>query len=191
MTPINFLTTKELKPILAYINEQWGYDKKLDYAFILTDKERIYIINRAVDNIDFSKLRINSLGLYFGEYRNEELRLSIEGSQIIGPAATKNVVELNSDEKKKWLQGIDLDKSHDFHQGASREAINVMEIVRSQEAPSRTVSDRRFLRECSNTGFVIIKSGNDFFGCGKCKEGRVLNFVPKARRIMTADFASE
>ncbi|MBI4140217.1 hypothetical protein HY485_00100, partial [Candidatus Woesearchaeota archaeon] len=101
-----------------------------------------------VDQIDFSKLRINSIGLYFAEFRNNELRLSIEGSQIIGPKATKNVVELNNDELKQWLRGEDLEK------------------------------------ECDENGFVIIKHGNDYLGCGKIKEGKVLNFVPKARRLM-------
>ncbi len=149
-----FLTTKELKPIFLLMKEQWGFNEKINGAFYLTQKDRLYIINREVDALDLSKLRINSMGLYFGELRNGELRLSIEGSQIVGPKSTKNVVELNFEEKKQWLQGIDLDK------------------------------------ECEVQGFVLLKSGTDFLGCGKYKEGKILNFVPKARRIMTADFAS-
>lgn len=151
----NFLSSKELKPIFALMKDQWDFDKKLAHAFFLTGKDRLYIIGRAVDALDLKKLRINSLGLYFGELRNGELRLSIEGSQIVGPHATKNIVELSQEEKKQWLQGIDLDKP------------------------------------CDNQGFVLIKAGDDFIGCGKCKEGRILNFVPKARRLFTADFASD
>ncbi len=148
MKQIHFLTTKELKPILSLLKEQWGFSEKIEHAFILTDKERIFIVNREIGEIDFSKLRINSIGLYFGEYRNNELRLSIEGSQIVGTKATKNVVELNNDELKQWLRGEDLEKESDA------------------------------------TGFVIIKHGNDYLGCGKIKESRLLNFVPKARRLM-------
>ena len=148
MKPFSFLTTKELKPILALLKEQWGYEEKLEYAFVLTDKERIYIVNRSIDALDLTKLRINSVGLYFAEFRNNELRLSIEGSQLIGPKATKNVVELDNAELKQWLRGEDLEKQN----GAQ--------------------------------GFVIIKHGNDYLGCGKCKEGKILNFVPKARRLM-------
>ena len=148
MKPFSFLTTKELKPILALLKEQWGYEEKLEYAFVLTDKERIYIVNRSIDALDLTKLRINSVGLYFAEFRNNELRLSIEGSQLIGPKATKNVVELDNAELKQWLRGEDLEKQNDAQ------------------------------------GFVIIKHGNDYLGCGKCKEGKILNFVPKARRLM-------
>lgn len=150
-----FLTSKEVKPILALLKEQWGFDHELYYALFFTGKERIYAINRAVDALDFSKFRINSIGMYFAEFRNNELRLSIEGSQIIGPFATKNVLELTREERNEWIQGHDLDK------------------------------------DCNNQGFVIIKSGKDFFGSGRCKEGKILNFVPKARRLLTADLASE
>lgn len=155
MKQTKFLTSKELKPILALLKEQWGFEQTLNYAFILSDKERIYIINRAVEMIDFSKLRINSLGLYFAEFRNNELRLSIEGAQLIGTHATKNVVEINHDELKQWLRGEDLEKQSDVQ------------------------------------GFVIIKYGNDFLGCGKIKEGKLLNFVPKARRLMTIASSEE
>jgi len=32
-------------------------------------------------------------------------------------------------------------------------------------------------------GFVILKHENDFLGTGKYKDGKVLNYVPKARRF--------
>src|SRR3989344_7937064 len=105
-----FLTSKELKPIFAFMKDQWGFDEKLELAFFITNKDRIHVINRAIGQIDFSKLRINSMGLYFGEMRNDELRLSIEGSQLVGPNASKNIIELNSEERKQWLQGQDIDK---------------------------------------------------------------------------------
>ena len=36
-------------------------------------------------------------------------------------------------------------------------------------------------------GFVLLRCGTDFLGSGKYKvdEGMILNFVPKARRILT------
>ena len=32
-------------------------------------------------------------------------------------------------------------------------------------------------------GFVIIKNKDDFLGTGKYKEGKILNYIPKERRI--------
>ncbi len=143
------LNTREKKNITEKINAQWGFKKKLDYAYLMNTKHKIFLINPEIDRIeDPKKFNIDAVGLYFGELPNtEEIRLSIEGSQMIGPNATKNVVELSEDETKEWMTGQDLDKETDC------------------------------------TGFVIIKSGKDFLGTGKAKEGRILNYVPKSRRI--------
>ena len=46
--------------------------------------------------------------MYFCDLENG-IRLSIEGSQIIGPKATKNVVEINDEQVKQWLKGEDLE----------------------------------------------------------------------------------
>ena len=33
------------------------------------------------------------------------------------------------------------------------------------------------------SGFVLIKYENDFIGCGKITKDKILNFVPKERRL--------
>ena len=147
MQNLKILNNKEIKKILAMIETQWGFPEKMDYAFLETEKGKIYIANKEIFNLDLSKIRINSVGIYFAETR-AGIRLSLEGSQVIGPNATKNVVELDDKEAKQWMRGEDLDKKTD----------------------------------CRD--FVIIKYKNDFLGTGKqTKEGKILNFVPKIRRL--------
>jgi|SRR3989338_379916 len=108
MPELKFLNSKETKEILKLIEEQWGAKLKLDYTFAKNNKHRVFIINKDVSKIDFSKLRINSIGMYFCDLENG-IRLSIEGSQIIGPEATKNVAEINEEQTKKWMKGEDLE----------------------------------------------------------------------------------
>ena len=107
MPELKFLNSKEVKEIFELIEEQWGAKLKLDYTFARNNKHRVFIINKDISKIDFSKLRINSVGMYFCDLENE-IRLSIEGSQIIGPKATKNIVEINESQVKQWLKGEDL-----------------------------------------------------------------------------------
>jgi NOL1/NOP2/fmu family ribosome biogenesis protein len=40
------------------------------------------------------------------------------------------------------------------------------------------------LINCEKNNFVLIKNGNDFFGCGILREDKIESLVPKARRIM-------
>ena len=145
------LNKKQIKEILAIIKSQWDADVDLDYAFFLSNKEKLYIVNKEMANYDLSSLRINSVGIYFGEYSNSELRLSIEGSQIVGGNAKKNVLELSDSDARKWLKGEELQIDAD------------------------------------SKGFALIKNKNDFLGCGKLVGTKLINYVPKNRRIKSSD----
>jgi|TARA_B100001964_G_C14169416_1_gene570726 NOL1/NOP2/fmu family ribosome biogenesis protein len=142
---LTILNTREQKPIYSLLKSQFGFSKKLEYAFLLSEKEKIYIANKEVFEIDMKKLNVSSVGMYFGELRNDELRLSIEGSQLIGSEALKGVVEV--DDPTGWMSGLDIPY------------------------------------DGSEKGFVLIKHGDDYLGCGKVVDGKVLNYVGKVRRI--------
>lgn len=110
MPELKILNNKEIKEIFKLIENQWGAKIKLDYGFLKSNKNRIFVISKDISKINTSKLRLNSVGMYFCEIDNAGIRLSIEGSQLIGPKATKNIVELNEEETKKWFKGEDLEK---------------------------------------------------------------------------------
>ncbi len=106
---LKILNTKEIKDIKKRILEQWGVDFKTDYAFLLSSKNKIYLVSKDIAKLEYEKLRLQVVGLYFGEImKNKEIRLSIEGSQLIGREAKKNVVEISRSQVKKWLFGEDL-----------------------------------------------------------------------------------
>ncbi len=147
MQKLKILNKKEVKKILSMLEKQWGFKDEMDYAFLQSEKSRIYIANREIFGLDLSKVKINSYGLYFAEIKSG-IRLSIEGSQIVGPKAAKNVIELSDEEAKEWMSGMDIEKETDARD------------------------------------FVILMHGDDFLGTGKATpEGKILNFVPKTRRI--------
>jgi NOL1/NOP2/fmu family ribosome biogenesis protein len=145
-----FLNKKEIKPILRQLEEQFGFTEELPYIFFKNNKHKVTIITRELIQVDMTKLRMNSVGMYFCEIMDSgEIRLSIEASQIVGPKATKNVVDVNFDTAKRWMYGQDIEKQFDA------------------------------------SGFVIVKYGNYYIGCGRYKDGKVSNHVPKNRRIGT------
>lgn len=105
MLTLDFLNRKELKHIAGIIKDQWNSNLPDEFAYLLRKDGDLFMLNRDVAELDFSRLKINSLGLYIGELRHEELRLSIEGAQLLGPAATKNVVVIDANQLKRWLRG--------------------------------------------------------------------------------------
>ena len=114
MQQLKILNKKELKEILNLIEKQWSAKLELDYVFLRNNKNRVFICNKDISKIDLSKLRINSFGMYFCEIDRIGIRLSIEGSQIVGPKATKNIAEINEKQTKQWLKGEDLEIKRNY-----------------------------------------------------------------------------
>jgi len=110
MLELKILNNKEIKKINNLIENQWGAKIKLDFGFLKNSKNRVFVISKDISKIDLSRLRLNSVGMYFCEIDDKGIRLSIEGAQLIGKKAKKNVVELSEDETKKWFRGEDLEK---------------------------------------------------------------------------------
>ncbi len=135
---------KQVKEFHAQLKKQFGFTGKLDYLFF-EKKDKIYIQTKDIAKINLEKLNLNNLGLYIAKKEQNGLRLSIEGAQLIGPKATKNILEVN--DPKPWLLGQDID------------AINPLK------------------------SFVIIKYKKDFLGSGNYKDKKILNYIPKARRM--------
>lgn len=147
MKDLKYMSHKEMKVIIKQIEAQWGCnldDFGEKYIMIQSDED-INIITHDLTTISFQNLRINTAGMYFCNLRNGQIRLSIEGSQIIGPLAKHHVLELDDDEIKLWMTGNDMEKEGE--------------------------------------GFVIIKHKKDFMGTGKLTNGKLLNYVPKIRRL--------
>ena len=108
MENLRILNKKEISRILEKIKEQYGIIKlDFDYGMLRHKEGKIFIVTKEINKIDLSKLRINNLGLYVINL-NKELRLSIEGSQIFGKYAKKNIHEINEEEAYSWLNGNDL-----------------------------------------------------------------------------------
>jgi NOL1/NOP2/fmu family ribosome biogenesis protein len=141
------LNSKRIKEITTLLREQWGFDEKIPHGFLQKQND-VFVSSRDIDKIELSALNVNSVGMYFAELRNGQLRLSIEGTQMIGPKAKHNVVELSDTEWQLWLSGGNIP---------------------TEEKPQ-------------HDSFVMVRHGNDFYGCGRIKDGMLLNFVPKARR---------
>lgn len=101
------LVSKDIRAVHKLLEEQFGFTGKLDYGFLKNSQGDLYVVSRDVANIDWKKLRVTAMGSYFGELK-KGLRLSIEGSQLVGPHSNKQIVELSSEEVMLWLKGNDL-----------------------------------------------------------------------------------
>ncbi|GIU69974.1 MAG: hypothetical protein KatS3mg002_1210 [Candidatus Woesearchaeota archaeon] len=162
MLKYKILNSKEVKSIIEKINSQ--FDCELDkndmpYVFIMNKDNKIYIISKKLSEIPYDDLKIDVAGLYFGEIYKDKLRLSIEGSQIIGSHAKKNIYDANYEQMILWIKGNDIefeDTGEDF-------------VILRYKDPK--------------TGKY------DYLGCGRynTNNGKLMNYVSKSRRLIVVN----
>jgi len=153
MQKLIILNTRKIKKIKEILIEQFGYFPKNSYAFLQNEKNRVFMVNKDLARVDLNKLRIDRIGLYFAEHKDNHVRLSKEGAQFLARMAKeekkelKNVVELDEPEMKTYFEGQD--------------------IIKDLGPEAR---------------FILLKYKKDIFGCAKYKEGKIINFLPKTHR---------
>ena len=149
----HFLNSKEIKKIKESFLTEFGYFWQEDYAYVLSEKERLSIINKDLVAMDLKQLRIDKIGLYVAEIKNNQVRLSKEGAQLLAQEAgnhkitLKNTHQLSAQEVQDYFKGLDLAKDL----GAESK-------------------------------LIILQHHDNVIGCARYKDGKILNFLPKIHR---------
>ncbi len=94
----------ELKRII-----EKNYGAKIDfsnYDCYINKKNEIYISSRGLSENVVKKS--SYIGLYLGKLkRNEKIQFSVEGSQLVGKFATKNIAILDEENIYRFIEGLD------------------------------------------------------------------------------------
>jgi NOL1/NOP2/fmu family ribosome biogenesis protein len=156
MQRMTFLNTREHKRIIDELERTYGFSGKIEGVLIKNLQDKLYLLTRQLDLIDLKEekeLRIDKAGLYIGAVMPDGIRLSLEGCQLVGPYAKKNVLAIDDAHLEPWAKGEDFDLSGEE------------------------------IKQVEKDGFYIIKHGNDFLGCAKIRKGIAHNLVSKSRRL--------
>ncbi len=148
------LNSKERKEFHRLLEQYYGVDEDLDGALLRNDKkEKFYLFSKDLAFFDTEGLNIDAMGVYIGALAKGRLRLTIEGSQMIGPKATKNTVALTKEEADAWLAGGNI-------------PLDILDADVS-DIPDGT--------------FLLVRHGEDWIGCGRKSDQFLYNYVPKTR----------
>jgi NOL1/NOP2/fmu family ribosome biogenesis protein len=104
------LEKEEVENLERMIEKNYGTRVGLNqFLVLLSSEEKIWLASKEIMNLDMRKFPVNSIGMNFGKIkRNDKVNLTIEGSQMVGKLATKNVVALDEQEAQKFMQGSDV-----------------------------------------------------------------------------------
>ncbi len=161
---IEILSKKEKEEIDDFLNETYGINLPR-CQIIQSSRERLRIFSGDLSErelmILINTIRVETTGLYLAfvkktdkeNEKNQDFRLSFDSSVIL-KNATKNIIDLDEEQMKIWISGQDMDINEKI-----------------AKDPKLTYP------------FILLKYKNEIIGCGKLAQDKILNFVPKERRI--------
>lgn len=110
---LTLLNTAKEKAIIRKLISQFGITNKeffKKHILLKNKKKKLFISTKTEKKSKLHIPRTERIGLYFGTINKDDtIRLSLEGTQIIAKSATKNILELNHDQAENWLKGYDFD----------------------------------------------------------------------------------
>jgi NOL1/NOP2/fmu family ribosome biogenesis protein len=111
MENIKIFNEKEKAQIAEILNEHFGIDS-IPGMIVKRGEERLFLFSGSFTKKDIEKLQkcafIERMGVYFAKITENEVRLSIEGSQILKDQIKKNIFDLNEEQTEEWMKGHEL-----------------------------------------------------------------------------------
>ena len=101
----------EKEDIFRLLIQQFGIDTSCieNFRFFISPNGRIFILSCS----EYPEIKDKYfMGCYFGRKERDGLRLSIEGSQMVGMHAKKGIVEVTREEFEKWMSGQDISREN-------------------------------------------------------------------------------
>lgn len=105
---LEILNSRAKKNLLQTLNTQFGISELPTLVYLQNNKEKVYVVNRDIEYFPLNNYRIDRMGLYIGKWFSDGFRPSLDGSMLLGPLATKNVIEIDKEQKHTWLKGFTL-----------------------------------------------------------------------------------
>lgn len=108
---IHFIKSNTKRKIVSELKEQFGIES-LPYLLIESGKEKIRGFSGSLSKEEINELtrlaNVELIGLYIIK-KEHDLRLSLDATNILKNQITKNILELNDEQFKKWIRGKDID----------------------------------------------------------------------------------
>ncbi len=163
-----FLSPAERAKLLAELEQQFGITS-LPSILLETGKEKIRAFSGSLSQAELEELgsiaNVEIIGLYVARKEHDLRNLSVpDGSRESKPQDSRSF-------------RLSFDATHLLALQLSK---NIVDISGEQRAQWLRGND---LDLQAPKGTVIIRCGTDFLGCGKSTGSRIVNHVPKERRL--------
>ena len=154
---LRFIFKTEKKEVLE--NLKYYGIKEIPYLLTISGKDKVRAYSGDLSNeeiVEFDKqVGIELLGMYFFHLYDNQIRLSFDAVQLLKNQITENVIEIDEKQAVEFFRGQDI----------------LLDEKDKEKFKGETL------------GFKVIKFSNDLIGTGKLTADRIVNYLPKERRV--------
>jgi len=195
------MQTINKQQILKQLDEQFGIKEiPKDIILIKFGEEKIFAFSgdlQILKKIEKLNINIAGVGNYVATEERGQIRLSIEGTHLFKNQISKNIFELNKEQKDLWMHGSeilleDVDKNKfvdnnllNNNKSSIKPTTKIKDYINNNKKDSKQSEPNpgRVGGAIIKRGFLIMKYKDDFLGTGKASENKIGNFIPKNRRL--------
>ena len=108
---IQILESRQIEEIEKNLKERFGI-KRIPGKILKLGEEKLFLFTGDATDEEILKLEkiipVERIGVYFAKIINGDVKLSIDGSQLLKNQITKNIFELDEEQAEKWMMGQEL-----------------------------------------------------------------------------------
>ena len=109
--PMRILGESEKNKVISELQERFGI-KEIPGTLVMRGKERLFLFSGGFDGKALKRLEekviVERAGVYFAKIVDEQLKLSIEGVNLLQSQISKNIFEMDDKSTGDWIRGRDL-----------------------------------------------------------------------------------
>ena len=111
MEYLKILNEKEKNKIENQLNAQFGISN-IHGKIAMMGEEKLFFFTGEATEEEIRKIEqataVEKIGIYFAKLINEEIKLTIEGSQLLKDQITKGIFEITNEQAEEWMMGREL-----------------------------------------------------------------------------------
>ncbi|MDP1729168.1 MAG: hypothetical protein Q8L27_03135 [archaeon] len=158
MTQLSFIFKNDKEKLVKML-EYYGIKNLNKYLLTYSGREKIRGYSGSLTNKEivdlYNGVGIELIGLYLFHDYHDNLRLSFDAISALKDQITKNIIEINDKQATEFLKGND--------------------ILLTKEEQEKWKDETK--------SFKIIKNKDEFLGTCKLTTDRIVNYMPKERRM--------
>jgi NOL1/NOP2/fmu family ribosome biogenesis protein len=108
---IQILNSRQEHEIAKFLKEQFGVEE-IPGRIMKLGEEKLFLFTGNATDEEIKKIEelvpVERLGVYFAKLIRNDVKLNIEGTQVLKNQIKRNIFEVDEEQAIKWMQGQEL-----------------------------------------------------------------------------------